>query len=104
MQYCISKSIYIASIGYNTTPPLITYQMEQSYSEHCNNISENTTTIGLVNGKYYKKKRLVVNLYYRVLQEKNACSEHYYKKKIRKSTDTLLSYFNINLKYIRNIT
>ena len=55
--------------------------MEQSYSEHCNNISENTTTIGLVNGKYYKKKRLVVNLYYRVLQEKNACSKLYYKKK-----------------------
>ena len=61
MQYCISKSIYIASI--------------------INNISENTTTIGLVNGKYYKKKRLVVNLYYRVLQEKNACSKLYYKKK-----------------------
>ena len=55
--------------------------MEQSYSEHFNNISENTTTIGLVNGKYYKKKRLVVNLYYRVLQEKNACSKLYYKKK-----------------------
>ena len=39
------------------------------------------SNIAAENAKYYKKKQLVVNLYYKVLQEKNACSEIYYKKK-----------------------
>ena len=52
------------------------YHFARWYRKHCK------SNIASENAEYYKKKMLVVNLYYKELQEKNACSKVNYNKKI----------------------